>query len=80
MNKKWFPFIQALVLSILGTTICVLCCQPAKTKYPDTTRDYKYEHYCDSIYDVDPDYYHDVLTGTDSFKNYVNEHGEWWNL
>lgn len=42
------------------------------------TRDYKYEHYCDSIYEVDPDYYLDVLVETDKFQNYINEHGEWW--
>lgn len=42
------------------------------------TRDYKYEHYCDSIYEVDPDYYLDVLVETNEFQNYINEHGEWW--
>lgn len=42
------------------------------------TRDYKYEHYCDSIYEVNPDYYLDVLVETDEFQNYIDEHGEWW--
>lgn len=42
------------------------------------TRDYKYEHYCDSIYEVDPDYYFDVLVETDKFQNYIEEHGQWW--
>lgn len=42
------------------------------------TRDYKYEHYCDSIYKVNPDYYLDVLVETDKFQNYLEEHGEWW--
>lgn len=44
----------------------------------DTTRDYKYEHYCDSIYEANPDYYFDVLVETDEFQNYIDEHGEWW--
>lgn len=44
----------------------------------NNTRDYKYEHYCDSIYEVDLDYYLDVLVETDEFQNYIDEHGEWW--
>lgn len=44
----------------------------------DSTRDYKFEHYCDSIYEVNPDYYLDVLIETDEFQNYINEHGKWW--
>lgn len=44
----------------------------------NSTRDYKYEHYCDSIYEVNPDYYLDVLVETDKFQNYIDEHGEWW--
>lgn len=42
------------------------------------TRDYEFEHYCDSIYEVNPDYYLDVLVETDEFQNYIDEHGEWW--
>lgn len=44
----------------------------------NSTRDYKFEHYCDSIYEVNPDYYLDVLIETDKFQNYIDEHGEWW--
>ena len=44
----------------------------------NSTRDYKFEHYCDSIYEVNPDYYFDVLVETDEFQNYIDEHGEWW--
>ena len=43
------------------------------------TRNYQYEHYCDSIYEVNPNYYLDVLVETDEFQNYIDEHGEWWN-
>lgn len=44
----------------------------------NNTRNYDYEHYCDSIYEVNPDYYLDVLIETDKFQSYINEHGEWW--
>ena len=44
----------------------------------NNTRDYAYEHYCDSIYEVDSYYYLDVLVETDEFQSYINEHGEWW--
>nr|DAG97123.1 MAG TPA: protein of unknown function (DUF4500) [Crassvirales sp.] len=44
----------------------------------NNTRDYVYEHYCDSIYEVNPDYYLDVLVETDEFQSYLDEHGEWW--
>lgn len=43
-----------------------------------STRDYKFEHYCDSIYEVNSDYYLDVLVETDEFQNYLEEHGQWW--
>ena len=42
------------------------------------TRDYNFEHYCDSIYEVDKDYYYDVLMESDSFQLYIDKHGEWW--
>lgn len=44
----------------------------------DSTRDYKFEHYCDSIYEVNPDYYLDVLIETDKFQDYIDKHGKWW--
>lgn len=45
----------------------------------DNARDYTYEHYCDSIYAANPDYYLDVLVETDKFQSYLNEHGKWWD-
>lgn len=42
----------------------------------NNTRDYAYEHYCDSIYETNPDYYLDVLVETDEFQSYLDEHGE----
>lgn len=44
----------------------------------DTTRDINYEHYCDSIWITNPDYYLDVLVETDKFQSYIEKHGEWW--
>ena len=44
----------------------------------NNTRDYNFEHYCDSIYKVDKDYYYDVLMESDSFQLYIDKHGEWW--
>ena len=45
----------------------------------DTTRDINYEHYCDSIWITNPDYYLDVLIETDEFQSYIEKHGEWWD-
>lgn len=45
----------------------------------NSTRDYKFEHYCDSIYEVNPDYYLDVLVETDEFQDYIEKHGQWWD-
>lgn len=84
MNNNWTSFIITLILSSIALTSCIVCCQQNKTsshnalvKY-DTSRNYQYEHYCDSVYEVDPDYYHDVLVESDSFQNYIEEHGQWW--
>lgn len=86
MNNNWTLIIIGLAMSAISLTSCVLCCRQATTtpSYKsivkhDSSRDYQYEHYCDSIYKVNPDYYHDVLVETDSFQNYIDEHGEWWN-
>lgn len=43
------------------------------------SRDYAYEHYCDSIYEAHPNYYMDVIVETDEYQQYINQHGEWWN-
>jgi hypothetical protein len=44
----------------------------------NSTCDYTYEHYCDSIYIVNPDYYLDVIQESDKYNEYLDEHGEWW--
>ena len=66
-------YLLILALAILG--IAFAGCQP--TKVADS-RDFDYEHYCDSIWKADPDYYLDVLVETDEFQNYIDKHGEWY--
>lgn len=77
-----YKIILALILgAIIGLSITFLTdsfdnkCYTIKN---NSTRDYKFEHYCDSIYEVNPDYYFDILVETDEFQNYIDEHGEWW--
>ena len=80
--------IQALVLFLLFLVIPVAviastfnwATEDSKsfTIKNNSIRDYKFEHYCDSIYEVNPNYYLDVIVETDEFQNYIDEHGEWW--
>lgn len=73
-------FLGAIMLCAFGVSQILASNNNDKTfivKNNDT-RDYKYEHYCDSIYEINPDYYLDVLVETDEFQNYLEEHGEWW--
>lgn len=82
LNKFTVIYLTAIFV------VCGIGLVLASIIYPNTnktfviknndTRDYKYEHYCDSIYEVDPDYYFDVLVETDEFQNYIDKHGEWW--
>ena len=78
-----------LIITIIGLSIATIanialiinqCCNNNDKTFivkNNDTRNYKYEHYCDSIYEVDPDYYLDVLVETDEFQNYLEEHGQW---
>lgn len=68
--KKTFLFIVVAVAAI------TMGCNPTKV---DNTRDYAYEAYCDSVWQANPDYYLDVLCGTDEYCTYCEEHGKWWN-
>lgn len=72
--------IIVLLLAVASAIGVYSACENSKTftVRNNDTRDYQYEHYCDSIYEVNPDYYLDVLVETDKFKNYIDEHGEWW--
>lgn len=74
--------ISIIVISIITSLItsCITCSiKTSKISNTNNTRDYVYEHYCDSIYDVNPNYYLDVLMEQDEYIEYVNKHGEWWN-
>lgn len=73
-------FLAAIMLCVFGVSQILASNTHSKTYVikNNDTRDYKYEHYCDSIYECNPDYYLDVLVGTDEFQNYIDEHGEWW--
>lgn len=61
-----------LALAILGMSFAG--CQPTKV----AERDYAYEAYCDSIWEVNPNYYLDVLIESDKYCTYIEEHGQWW--
>lgn len=43
-----------------------------------SARDYEFEHYCDSIWANDPDFYMDVLEETDYYQEYIELNGKWW--
>lgn len=73
--------IIAITLFVIASTLGIYMANNDSKKFTiknNSTRDYQYEHYCDSIYEVNPDYYLDVLVETDEFQNYIDEHGEWW--
>lgn len=70
-----------LLLALASSLVAVIASNNNKTLSVknNNTRDYNYEHYCDSVYEVNPDYYFDVLVESDKFQSYINKHGEWWN-
>lgn len=81
MRNKYLPFILYCIILfiVFGISITISYIRATNSSNIDTTRDYKYEHYCDSIFDSNPDYYIDVLVETDKYQDYVKNHGEWWN-
>lgn len=73
--------IIVLVLFAIASTLGVYMANNDSKTFTiknNSTRDYNYEHYCDSIYENNPDYYFDVLVETDEFQNYIDKHKEWW--
>lgn len=66
-----------IIVALLALASFLGATEASKSLYI-TPRDYEYEHYCDSIYHYDNDYYIDVLVETDEYQNYIAEHGEWW--
>lgn len=73
--------IQGIIVALLGIAAFVGAVSATNNSNNilfDSTRDYEYEHYCDSIWANDPDYYKDVIQETDEYQEYIDIHGEWW--
>lgn len=73
--------IQGIIVALLGIAAFVGAVSATNNSNNilfDNTRDYEYEHYCDSIWTNDPDYYKDVIQETDEYQEYIDIHGEWW--
>lgn len=68
---------KSLMLFIVAV-VAAVAMKWEPTKVANDNRDYEYEAYCDSIYEVDPDYYNDVLVETDAYQNYIELNGQWW--
>lgn len=58
------------IIAIFASTQCT------KTETPK--RDFSYEAYCDSIWENDKNYWYDVLIETDTFQQYIDSNGQWW--
>lgn len=69
--------LNSLVIGLLGL-IVLLCITISCSYTTDTTRDYVYEAYCDSIWENDPGYYLDCLVESDEYQQYIEQHGYWW--
>jgi hypothetical protein len=69
--------------SIIGISLIaqgpITITEQIKHKLNNSTRNISYEHYCDSIWITNPDYYLDVLVETDEFQDYIEKHGQWWD-
>ena len=76
MNTKIYAISCIFIIVVI---ILSMIREHYNREYNNCTRDYKYEHYCDSIYKNDSDYYYDVIVESDKFQKYIKEHGEWWN-
>lgn len=66
------------MILFIAIAVAVVAMRSCSTK-ESTPRNYAYEHYCDSIWVANPDYYLDVLCETDEYCSYIKEHGEWWD-
>ena len=80
MNNLIIPCVLLALFTLASFAGVMLADNDSKTFTikNNSTRDYNYEHYCDSIYMVNPDYYNDIIVESDKFQQYVDEHGEWW--
>lgn len=80
MNKLIIPCALLAIFTLALFAGAILSDNDSKTFTikNNSARDYNYEHYCDSIYMVNPNYYNDVIVESDKFQDYINNHGEWW--
>lgn len=60
-----------ILTSLFACTTCNNCSN-------NSTRDYMYEAYCDSIWENNPDYYLDCLVESNEYQQYIEQHGYWW--
>lgn len=81
-----FSSYNLTLVFVLGITFCTVfsvinnaCYSKTTTNIENNTRDYNYEHYCDSIYESDYEYYLDVLVESDEYQDYIEKNGKWWN-
>lgn len=63
-----------LYIAIAVAVIAMWCVPTSVT----SDEDYEFRHYCDSIWDADPEYYMDVLVETDYYQEYIEVNGQWW--
>lgn len=75
IKKALLIIISTIVGMIIGY---VLTSKASNICTNNSTRDYAYEAYCDSIWNADKDYYLNVLTETDEYQLYLEAHGSWW--
>lgn len=78
--EKIFKTVQngLLYFAVLGTFIFIVALCIRSNANAMGHRDYKYEQYCDSIWENNPEYYTDVLVETDEYQEYIKVNGEWW--
>lgn len=65
-------------LLFFSTLVIMITSCTGSSKSSCQSRDLNYEHYCDSIWDNNPDYYNDVLSETDEYIDYIRTNGSWW--
>lgn len=78
-NNKLIILMALAIISLCLGIATINISNKTSIAKSNNARDYAYEHYCDSIYAANPDYYLDVLVETDKFQSYLNEHGKWWD-
>lgn len=79
-ERIMFILLLLVILSIFA--LAIIDAKLGKELYNNNynyNRDIEYEHYCDSIWITNPDYYLDTLVESDEFQQYIERHGQWWD-